>query len=77
MTKFCNTCEFLVRKDGESFSRCMEPTVNKNNPWALAYHTSTGVDCYGERQKTGWFSICGMKGKKWQQKSELATDTQK
>lgn len=47
--------------------RCMNPEVNRRDPWALAATDPRGSCARDEREKK-WFAPCGMKGKLWEPK---------
>lgn len=74
--RYCSDCKYSIYFKDHAELRCTNPYVNKENAWALAYRTHNGSQCYEERNKRGWFTICGIKGKKWEQKSELAAPSQ-
>ena len=47
--------------------RCMNPEVNKRDPWALAGSKAHGSNARDEREKK-WIGVCGMKGALWEEK---------
>jgi hypothetical protein len=70
--KFCADCKWSKTVDNSSWElRCMNPYINKDDSWALGKLNHNGSDCQSERAKKGiigFFSECGVKGKRWEQK---------
>lgn len=67
---FCRDCLFSEPDKSSSWQlRCHNPEVNRKDSWALSASeiSSRGTDCHGERMKTSWFAMCGMKGKRYQE----------
>ena len=70
--KLCKDCKWSKLTEGDNYTlRCMNPEVNSKDAWALANRHHNGSDPRSEREKKGWFSACGMKGKQFEIKSEL------
>ena len=67
---FCNNCKFAEPDPSSTWQlRCHNPEVNRKDSWALGSGTvGRGTDCHTERGKTGWFAICGIKGKRYEPK---------
>jgi len=67
---FCAQCKFSAPDKTSSWNiRCHNLEVNRNDGWALgSADDMRGVDCTSERRTTGWFSICGIKGKQYEPK---------
>ena len=67
---FCRDCKFSAPDQSSPWSlRCHNPEVNRHDSWALASSDQgRGTDCTTERRATGWFLICGVKGKLYEPK---------
>lgn len=66
--KFCKDCKWAVpNKTSNLELRCLNPVVNAKDAWALGQEQMSGTSCHSERGR-GFFSACGMKGRKWEQK---------
>ena len=65
---FCKDCNWVIPDGNAAWNlRCIHPTVNSKDSWALSSRGQTrGTDCSTERARTGWFAVCGMRGKKWE-----------
>ena len=68
----CRDCKWSAPEKGFEWNlKCFQPTVNGNDPYALAAakshgdRQSGGTSCSVERDKK-WFVKCGMKGKLWE-----------
>jgi hypothetical protein len=68
----CRDCKWSISVEQRQWElRCINPKVNASDSWALSagYEMwAIGTDCRAERDKTSWFSKCGMKGKLWETK---------
>lgn len=72
MIKLCKDCKYSKVDDSSSWQlRCYHTEVNRLNPYALGRATFTGTECAEARKALSWFKGCDMKGKLWEQKSEL------
>jgi hypothetical protein len=71
MIKLCKDCKWSQEDKSSSWNlRCVNVEVNKKDAWALSSAgIFNGTNCHEERQGQ-WFSVCGMKGKKWEKKDE-------
>lgn len=67
---FCRDCKWSHIEEGRDWNlRCINPIINANDSWALSTtKMGRGSDAQREREKTGWFAKCGMKGKLWEPK---------
>lgn len=80
--KYCNQCKWAVLDTDPYYKlTCSNPHVNANDPWALSRMTIKGKDCSDARNQgngfvANFFATCGIKGKLWEQKSELANASQ-
>ena len=66
---FCRNCKHALPDKSSTWQlRCHNPDVNGKDSWALAASDTVGrgSDCHTERGKTGFFAVCGMKGKKYE-----------
>lgn len=69
--KFCRDCRHSLA--AREYLYCSHPVVNKGNCYALAAVAPLSavedyIRCLREREKTGWFDACGIKGKLWEPK---------
>ena len=66
--KLCRDCRHSMPEPGSEWNlRCMNPEVNKRDPWALAGSKAHGSNARDEREKK-WIGVCGMKGALWEEK---------
>lgn len=66
--KYCTDCVSAVPDPHSSWQlKCLHPSVNLKDAWALASTKINGSNCREEREK-GLFAPCGQRGKLWQQK---------
>ena len=64
--RYCADCRHSVEDRGRL--DCHHPRVVATCPGALADRRKQGVDCFGERLRTGWFTPCGRRGALWEAK---------
>lgn len=66
--KFCKDCKYSKPEVNSAWIlRCTNPTVNRNDEWALSSVDISGSSCREERSKK-LFAQCGMNGKLWEAK---------
>jgi hypothetical protein len=68
---FCSNCQHGKPDPNATWNlRCHNPEVNRADGWALGspYSAGRGTECTTERRKTGWFAVCGIKGKQYEEK---------
>lgn len=72
MIKTCKDCKFSKPDSTYDWElRCQNIEVNSKDAWALGSAKFKGKSAVEERRNTGFFAVCGMKGKLWEQKTEL------
>lgn len=68
---FCIDCKWSKTYEDRSWVLyCTNPIINANDSWALASSVGEGKgsEARAERNKTGIFAKCGIKGKLWESK---------
>jgi hypothetical protein len=66
--KFCRDCKHCIPEPESAWSlKCVNPTVNRNDPWALAGAKPHGSDAREERHRR-WPAPCGKRGALWEAK---------
>lgn len=67
--KYCANCVYArMEKSPYDMLKCLNTYVLSNDAGELANVRPKGKDCTEERRQTGWFSVCGIKGKKFEKK---------
>lgn len=66
--KYCTDCKWAIPDQHSSWQlKCMNPSVNSKDAWALASTRINGSNCREEREK-GFLAPCGQRGKLWELK---------
>lgn len=67
--KYCANCKYSrLTKEPYEQLKCINLVVLQNDYYELSNVRPSGKDCRDERRSTGFFSICGIKGKKFESK---------
>lgn len=67
--KYCANCKYsLVTKEPYEKLKCINLEVLQDDPWEVSNIRPNGRNCDEERREKGFFSICGIKGKKFESK---------
>ena len=69
----CKDCKWSSPEPGFEWNlRCHQPTVNADDPWALASGGGVGTRCQSERGRATLLARCGKGGKLWEARLVLS-----
>ena len=67
--RLCRDCRHCMPEPGSEWNlRCMHPSVNREDPWALAGAKPHG-SCARDERGRKWLYQCGMRGALWEPKA--------
>lgn len=72
--KFCKDCKYSNLELNSSYAlRCIHPSVNSDDEWALSQVTLDGTSCRVERDKgfLASYNTCGKSGKLFEKKETV------
>lgn len=66
--RYCKDCKWSAPEENYEWNlRCIHPTVNMDDAWALSSPKINGTSCREERERK-FFAPCGKAGRLWEPK---------